>query len=327
VTVSAGQGCSTHSGFRNPFRKALSALVPGLLASVLLLGAGPAPGASQEEPTLEELELEYRSALSAYEAARRAREAREIRFDRALEAADSARASGNTDELDRAFAEAQREARELGALDRRVEETAEQLRQARQVLLEALQDRLEALLEEVDSARDPEEREELAAILWDINNRYLELQATEDPPVEPEAMEEITITPRDTPANLRRKADLLDFQGDQYEAQIAEIDRRMERLEAAQRTNRAVQDFVAGIERYDDNRLPVVPPGSRTMGTTDPEEAPPAGDSVSSPDRPMTLEERIQSLQVLRDRLVTYLEQVRDKAERFRREAGGGGWE
>lgn len=327
MIFSATRGCSTHSGFRFPLRKALSTLVPGLLASVLLLGAGPVPGGAQEEPTLEELELEYRSALSAYEAARRAREAREIRFDRALEAADSARASGNTDELDRAFAEAQREARELGALDRRVEETAEQLREARQVLLEALQDRLEALLEEVDSARDPEEREELAAILVDINNRYLELQATEDPPVEPEAMEEITITPRDTPANLRRKADLLDFQGDQYEAQIAEIDRRMERLEAAQRTNRAVQAFVADIERYDDNRLPVVPPGARNMGTTDPEESAPAGDSVASPDRPMTLEERIQSLQVLRDRLVTYLEQVRDKAERFRREAGGGGRE
>lgn len=299
-------------------------LFPVLLLPGIFLAGVAGEAEAQEEPTLEELELEYVSAVNAYEAALSAREAREIRSNRLLAEVDSARAAGDDDRLDRALAAWEQEARELAALDRRVEATAERVRLARQALLEALEIRLEGLLAEVDSAGNPEEEQELGAILLDMRNRYLELRAQEDPPVEVEVAALPTISPRDTPADLRRKANLLDDRGDRYEALIADLDGRLESLRAAQRTSRAVEDFVAGIERYDDARLPVVPPGAGGVSVNDPEEAPPSSDSLGPRERPMTLEERIESLEFMRARLEEYLEQVRERAELFRREAGGG---
>jgi len=139
-----------------------------------------------------------------------------------------------------------------------------------------------------------------------------------------EPLPEIIMDPRDTPEILNRKAESLEFRARQYEAQAAAVGLRLEELRQDQRRARQVRDFVAGVERYDDTRLPVVSPGTRTATPPDPGQLPPGADSLGVETRPLTLEERIENLGLLQQELELRLQQIRIKAELFRRRARGG---
>ena len=91
-----------------------------------------------------------------------------------------------------------------------------------------------------------------------------------EPPYRPpettlEPMQDITISPSDTPRDILRKAATLDFRADQHEARLAEVERRLRTLQEDQRRARNVSDFLAGVERYDDTSLPVVSPPATTF--------------------------------------------------------------
>ncbi len=293
----------------------------GVLMALLLA----LPGAVRAQDTLNvpALENEYLSAKGEYEAAFFALEALESRYNQALEEFDVARASGDTDRTNRAFTTVQQLGAEVGTQERRVQEKAQELEGARNRLLEALGLRLEDLIQQRDAAVDPQEQRQLAAILEDYNNRILELRAEEPPETTLEPMQDITISPSDTPMDILRKAATLDFRADQHEARLAEVERRLRTLQADQRRARNVSDFLAGVERYDDTSLPVVSPGARGVNP-DPTELPPGADSLSVEDRPLTLEERIQRLETLVQDLTRRMEEIRAKAQRFREYAGGG---
>jgi len=299
-------------------------VISRLLPLALLLVAFPGVASPQGTPTIQELELQYSSKVSQHQSAFRAWEALEIRWGRALDSLTAAEDSGNADRSNRAFTEFQQVAREITFQKRRVDEIAGELRTARADLLAALGQRLEELIQEVESAVDPQERREVAAILEDRNNRYLELRAEEDPETTLEPIPEIIIDPRDTPEIINRKAQSLENRGNRYEAQAAEVSRRLEELRQDQRRVRQVRDFVAGVERYDDTRLPVVSSGTLTVTPPDPGQLPPGADSLGVETRPLTLEERILALETLQQELELRLQQIRDKAERFRRLARGG---
>lgn len=293
--------------------------------SVVLLLASLAPLRGQEPPNIQALEAEYLAARAEYEAAFLALEALESRYNQALDDFDQARTSGDDDRANRAFTAVQQLGAERRAQDRRVEEKAQGLRDARGRLLEALGASLESLILEVDAATDPEERRQLALILADRNNRYLELRGEEDPETTLEPMPDLVISPSDSPRDILRKAGTLDFRAEQYEARLTEVERRLEELRRDQRRARAVQDFVAGLERYDDTRLPVVPPATRTVDPSDPGQVPPGADTLGVESTTLTLEERIENLELLQREMEERLQQIRDKADRFRRLAGGGG--
>jgi hypothetical protein len=279
---------------------------------------------AQEVLTIQELELEYSSRVQRHQAALNAWEVLESRFQRALEELSAAGSLGNSDRRNRAFTISQQLAGEIRIQERRVEELAQELRDSRSALLTARGQRVEDLYQQVDSAVDPQERRELGAILEDANNRYLELRAEEEPETSLEPMQDITIGPRDTPEIILRKAESLEFRANKYEAQLAGIGGRLEELREDQRRTRRVNDFMAGLERYDDTRLLGVPSGSRTVNPPDPAQVPPGADTLGVEVRPMTLEERIGSLELLEEELRLRMQQVRDKAARFRLRAGGG---
>jgi prefoldin subunit 5 len=260
----------------------------------------------------------HSAALSAWEAL-------EIRFERALEELSAATASGETDRKNRAFTTVQQVRREIDSQKRRVDEVAEEVRTVRSELLAIYGQRIEELYQEASAATDPQEQRELGAILGDMNNRSLELRAEEDPETTLDPLWDLPLDPRDTPENIRRKAQALDSKADQYAAQLGEIDRRLEELRQDQRRARQVRDFVSGVERYDDTRLPVVSPGGRTTTPPDPGRGSTGADTLGIQTRPLTLEERIQNLELTKEVLESRLQQIRDKAALYRRLAGGRG--
>lgn len=295
-----------------------------LLLFILPLSAlGPLPALGQDLPNLPALENEYLAAQREYQAAFLSLEAMESRYNQALEEWSEARASGDQDRTDQIFTTVQQMGLEVGAQERRVQDKAAELEAARDRLLEALGSRLEELIQRRDSAVDPEEQRQLAVILADATNRLLELRAEEPPETTLEPMQEVTISPGDTPRDILRKAESLDFRADRHESRLAEVELRMRKLLEDLRRARTVSDFVAGLERYDDTRLPVVSPGSRGVDP-EPGELPPGSDTLGVAERPLTLEERIQRLEILREDLARRIVEIRAKAQRFRDHVRGG---
>lgn len=280
----------------------------------------PYPAIAQEELTLTELDLAYRSSLDEYRAAFQALEVLESRFNRASQAFDSARAAGDEAGQERALAVIRQLAPEGRQQARRVEEKARELRAARGRLLDARARHLQDLLREADLARTPQEAQELAVLVQDTRNQIAELRAQEDPEVTLDPDPDIVIGPRDDNEDIRIKANTLDGRGDQYEELLAEIDRRLEGLRRDQRLVRQSDDFVAGVERFGDPRLPVGPPGTRNVPNPALAQPPGGVGDAAGEDRPLTLEERIQALVVTREELAERIERIRVKAESFRRQ-------
>jgi len=280
---------------------------------------------AQEPPNIRVLEPEYRNAQAAYEEAFTALEAMEGRFNQALEDLDSARAANNEAGSERAYALMLQLSGELGLQRRRVEEKAEELREARAQLIEATRSWEDDLFEQLGSIQDPIQRAGLTAILEDVNNRRRELLSEEEPETVLEPMGDITINPTDSPRDILRKARSLEYRADQHEARLEDVDDRLEVFRQDLQRNRRVSDFLSGLDRFGDTRLPVGSPGTQTNPPPDPEQLPPGADSLSVEVRPLTLDERIRSLEALRTELEERIEVIRDKAARFRARAGGGG--
>jgi hypothetical protein len=290
-----------------------------------LLVVLPSLAGSQENPALETLEQLYRAAQGGYESAFASLEAMESQWNQAMEEFDAARTAGDQDLANTLFTVAMRRAGERRIQQQRVSDMAEGLREARSRLREALGQRLEALIQQVDSAQNDTDRLALAAILEDTNNWFLELRAEEDPETVLEPMRDITISPSDSPRDIRRKASTLDYRVEQNEARLGEIDRRLEELRQDQRRSRQVSDFLSGVERYGDTRLPVGPPGTRATPPPGSEQLPPGADSLGLESRPLTLEERIQDLEISRLEMFARIQLIRDKARRFWDLIGGEG--
>jgi hypothetical protein len=301
---------------RGRFRPSLGVVLSAAFLPAILA----APANAQEELTLAELELAYRSSLDEYRAAFQALEVLESRFNRASQAFDSARAAGDKGRQEQALAITYQLGPERRLQALRVEEKARDLRVARDRLLDARAAHLEELLRQAEQARNADERQELAILVRDMRNQIAELRALEDPEVVLEPEPNIFIEPRDGYEEIRIKADMLDGRGVQYEELLAEIDRQLEGLRRDLRLMRQSDDFVAGVERFGDLRLPVGPPGARSDRDPALTQPSPGGDSPGAEERPLTLEERIQALVVTREEVAERIERIRVKAESFRRQ-------
>ena len=308
----------------------LRALLPLFL--LLLLAWSPPAARGQDRPSLQEIELEYQAALRTFEAAVAAREAANSRFNRAANVFSEAKASGNTERTNAAFSDFLRASEELQRLDSRVEETRERMRAAGESLLLALDRRREELLAQTDSLEPSRraERRELAFLLLDLTNRVREVESavTEADDSSLPGLPEVPVDERDGPEELRIKAQFLETRAEQYDSLLTDIDRRIEGLQSRQRTDRRVREFVAGLERFDDLRLPVVAQGRRgdppAGGGEEP--SPEVADSTGLAPREVTLEDRIESLLNLKDRLETYRNAALSRAGVLREllRSGGG---
>jgi hypothetical protein len=295
-----------------------------LLGSFLLL-AFQAQGGAQETSNILVLEPEYRRAQGEHLAAYNALVALEGRLNQAYEDLARAREAGDEAEAEEALSLVLQLSGEQREATLRLNEKAGELTEARTRLIRAYRQRVDELIAQVDSTQDRESQAAVVAILQDANNRRLELLAEEEPETVLEPLTDITISPTDTPRDILRKASTLDFRAQQHEAWREGIDQKLEELRQDLRRSRRVSDFLSDMERFGDTRLPVGPPGTQTNPPADPNQLPAGADSLGVQARPMTLEERIRRLEILREELDERIQLIRDRANRFRFLAGGGG--
>ena len=270
--------------------------------------------------SLEDREAEYRVAALTHETAVEALGVAERNWERALRVVDAARRAGDEERLGRALVAAQRQTDPLQSAQRRVEDTDSALAQARGAFLEAIDQRLDSLVAQLDVTTDQSEREGLGITMQDLYNRYAELEEEDEAILEPQfaSLPEIQFDPGDGPEEYRLKADLADRHAATYQGILGEIDEEVADLRERQRRDRRVLDHLASIERFGDIRLPVGPPNRRI----DPVTGEVLPDSLATEERPLTLEERIERLLSLRDQVEEQLEQVQVRARLFRERIG-----
>jgi len=269
---------------------------------------------------MEDREAEYRLARSTHQVALEALGVAERNWNRAVQEAEAARQAGDEERRGRALAAALRQAPPLEGARRRVEDTDSALAEARGALLQAIDQRLDSLVAELDVTADQSEREALGITMQDLYNRYYELEEEDEAPQVPQfaSLPEIQFDPGDGPEEWRLKADLADRHAARYEAVLGEIDDEVADLRRRQRRERSILDHLASIERFGDIRLPVGPPNRRI----DPVTGEVLPDSLALEERPLTLEERIERLLSLRNQVEGRLEQVRIRARVFRERIG-----
>ncbi len=287
----------------------------GRFLALAVVALGPLTvdvGAQSLENLVIQRRLEFRQARADYDAALAAFGVVERQWSAALEEVNRARRSGDQDALERAFAVAQDRAGPLRGQDQRVEEARGGLDARRQVLVDVITLRLEQLVEQMDAAASRAQRTELDVLFRDLQNelRNLEAEAEVTFRLEPVVLPEVTFDPRDGPDDLRSKAQLLERQAADIDTLLVDTDRRMEALDGRLRIQRQRGDLLAGVERFDDTRVPVVISGPPPGGVP--------ADSAGVGTRPLTLEERIEELRIYRTQLAAYRDQLLIKAETFR---------
>jgi hypothetical protein len=296
---------------------------PILAASFLALSIPTRSVEAQEELTLPELEGLYRGAMAGYEEAFEVLEVLESQFDRASQDLAGAIAAGDEETMNEAYAETQRIGPQRRQAQRRVEEKAEELRRVRLRLLDATARYLEDLLAEAATEPDSAAQRTLATFIADTRNRISELRSLEDPQVTLEPEPEINPEPRDGPDEYRAKANILEVRLGQYQEQYVFNQEQLDGLRRDQRLLRRSGDFLADFARFDDPTLPVGLPGSRSVPNPGQISPPPGADTTRAEGRPLTLEERIQALELLQEEIARRIDNIRIRAATLRRLAGG----
>jgi hypothetical protein len=283
----------------------------------------PGGATAQEELTLPELEGLYRGAVAGYDEAFRSLEVFSSQFERVSRDLTAAVAAGDEGAANRAYAETLRIAGLRRQQQRRVEEKVQELRAARERLLDATAQSLEDYLAQADTASDPVDQRALTTFVTDTRNRLRELRDLEDPPVTLEPEPNINAEPRDGPQDLRAKATILELSARQYEDQWTYYDRQLQGLRRDQSLLRRSGDFLADFNRFDDPTVPVGPPGTRAVPPPGQVQLPPGSDSLGVDGGFLTLEQRIRALEVLQEEITQRVEAIRIRAETLRRLAGG----
>lgn len=281
------------------------------------LAVAPRPVLAQAADGLVEVELEYRSALSAAQAARDARSVVERRFSEALDVVAGARRSGDGDRLEAALASAQALSLELGRADDRVRDQEEDLASARRDLLAVLDTRrrgLEARLADAGGR----ERADLFVLIRDLANQYREVEEGDSDVLETELVyfPSIAFDPRDGPVELAAKADLLERKAEALDTTLASIDREVERLESLLRLQRSRRSFQGNLERFGDTQVPVGPPTAGGSREAEAGRVPADSTGVPAPEEP--LDQRIESLRLFRLQVEAARDQFLGRARVFR---------
>lgn len=304
------------------------ALPVAIFAVGLLFTLGrpaPVPAQVESQDVVSERELDYRSARGAHQAALDARSAAERRFERALQEIRAAQDDDDEDRLRAAYAQAQDQALQLQSLEQRVRDTAERVEVARERLVTALDARVESLMAELSEARSRLQQEELGALVRDLTYRIREVEEEGDLVEETRlaALPEVAWDPRDGVQELTWKAELLQRRARQYEERIEEIEGQIQDLRRRERRNRSLNDLLTGIQRFDDDQVPVVSPSEDADPRSESveQEQQQDDDTTSTTSREVSLQQRIERLELLRTRIEEFRNEVLFRARQFRNRA------
>ncbi len=293
-------------------------LLAGLLAA---LGA-PRPGVAQSP--LPESETTYEAILAEYTALAADLQRIFSLHEQALDAVDMARRSGDEGRQERALATFRSRAIELMELERSVEQAAGRLREARRELLYALDEREAQLLEEIEETEESVGRVRLEQEWERIRRRALQVEAEveleEEIALQP--VPELTVDPRDGPAELREKAGFLEERAAAYDSVVADLTTEIADRERQIQRLRGREDLLADLARFDTDLSPGGRLGPRSPTAAEWEDGGGEGSDVALTRLPLPEQVEIlrgvreQALQY-RDRALAQSEVFRERAERF----------
>jgi hypothetical protein len=259
--------------------------------------------------------------VAEYELRRQAYERAFNLSEQALERIEDARATGDSDQLDMAFARFRTRALEDNAAAAAAVRTGERLQSARRALLSALETEEAAIVQRIEATANEAARRTLSA-QWDqVGRRIDELEAAGD--VESEIalrpVPELTVRPTDTTADLYLKADFMEDRAAAYDSVIVWVGREIASLEQRILLRQNQDALVAGLSRFDSD---LFPGGQLGIGQRSPSSAP---DDPGDPDvAQLPYAEQLQQLQGMRSQAVQYRDRALEWAAVFREVAAGG---
>lgn len=225
-----------------------------------LLGAGPLD--AQETSSLAQIQARHESAVRNYDAAVTAAEAQRLLLDEELVRVNLARERRDDDALTQAHRRFQAESKELRRLEDTTRDAESALRQARQALLDGLDQARLALEAQLVATTDQRTTLLIYDRLQGVTSQYQELESESlVPPAAATALfssGSIVFDDRDGRDELLAKAEILERRAQDADSLIAELDRRIERLQSRQRLERNRNDFLGGVERFGDTQLPAI---------------------------------------------------------------------
>ncbi|MCA9737073.1 MAG: hypothetical protein KC645_05570, partial [Gemmatimonadetes bacterium] len=242
-----------------------------------------------------------------------ARRALQSRFEQWSDSLNVARIAGDEARRNNAYRELLGVTTDLGSADRRVEQTATALEQARFALKDLIDKRMDLLVDQLQYTSTDNERRTLALVYEDLSNRFEELDR-EAPPemqVTPVVLPNIMASPTDGARELSAKAELLERYAARYDTLIGTIEQELSDLEKRAQRDRVMGGFLAGLDRYGDTNLPVGPA----------REVPPAGSEAGESATPIPLEERMGELRDLLTRYESLREEARERAGHLKQRA------
>jgi len=275
-----------------------------------LVAAAPA-GAQSSEELLAQRRLEYRAAVDVHRSALSALRVVEQQFSTVLAELGRARREGDAAALERALPQAQELSVPKADRQRRVSEAADAVATRRQAVIEILIVRQSELVARIDAARSAAERAQLGILLTDISNELTEFESeADDPTALPVVMPDINFDPRDGPADLLGKAELVERHAAVTDTLIQENDAAILVVEERLRNERSRLDALANMDRFGDRIVPTGPP--RVDPTVQ------LSDSTDAGGRPVTLAQRLAAKREYRLFLIEYRDSLLIKAEQFR---------
>lgn len=296
----------------DPRVRAVACALAGLAGAGGGLALPPVATAQEVPPEMAMVRLqgEYEAARLSCEGAVRAREALQPEYELLIQQAG--RADPESDAWQAAQSELLPLTLRIDNQQRRVTEVCGEAETARRAYLEGLDAVRRDLESELVATSSPARRQDVQALLTDIENRYGELEREGGGLAEQLVMRPvIDIDPRNTPDDVRRKAALLENLIAMADSTLVTLQEEVERLEARRRSRQLRENFSAGISRFGDTRTPV---------GTDPRE----GDESAgvAPDSTAlsggSLEERIEALHSAELNLQYYRERMEERLGEFR---------
>lgn len=272
--------------------------------------------AQEAEPDIAGAEQAYRAARATYQAALENWQVQERPYSEALDEFFAARAIGDSEQEEAALRRFYARSGELQRLDRRVSETQAVLDEARELLVAALDARLNVIQERLAEPISPAERQRLDAEALDLSFQYQELDDEGSNVLSTEAgvfYPTIDFDDKDGPTDWRIKAQLAERRAEQADTQLAEVDRNIRRVENLQRLQRNRQDARATRDRFGDAELPVSSAGpDRERG------AEALADTTGVALEELPLDRRLEILREVRVQLALLVDQLKARAQAFR---------
>jgi len=306
-----------HTGalFASPAPRRSCGYVHALLG--LLLAAAAPVGAEGQVTTvspLENVELKkaaYGEAKSKYDGA--AHEADRLRneWNRLLAAHEAASRTGDQDRVNELLADFEQRSGPKNRAENAWRTAQEEWIAAGKALISAIDGYLEIQWKSMEQSVGAADDEILYTDFeeWEERLREVEEELPEEP-LELEPMPEVRIREADTPREIEFKARLIENRVAFYENLLDELDRDIASLTKRLRREQSRRDSRRARDRFHEGTAPI---GDQRLIRTD---------AAAATGRE-TIEDRIEAKKALREEVEKRMEELKQKAEDFRQQAGG----